>query len=164
MDPHIVQFRLENAGKRDVPSSVFDKGSPLQFDFGVKIVAVLHASHRPVSMLVENLVPQEKVLNIGPCLIPRGGIIEYVLLVEGACAGVVCRSPLEEVQVKEKIRGKEDTGRWLISLRQWVTYAMVAFAIWWVMQDPENAARLVHSIGSALSSAATGMANFISAI
>ena len=48
--------------------------------------------------------------------------------------------------------------------RQILTYAAIAFLIWWVIQQPTNAAHLVHNIGILLTSAANGLSNFVSKI
>ena len=43
-------------------------------------------------------------------------------------------------------------------------WAFVAFVVWWIIQEPTNAAHLVHNIGSLLSSAANGLSHFVSSI
>lgn len=48
--------------------------------------------------------------------------------------------------------------------RQIITYAAIAFLVWWVIQEPTNAAHLVHNIGTLLSSAATGLSHFVASI
>jgi hypothetical protein len=51
-----------------------------------------------------------------------------------------------------------------VNLKQILTYAAIAFAIWWVVQQPANAAHLVHNIGTLLSSAASGLSRFVANI
>jgi hypothetical protein len=51
-----------------------------------------------------------------------------------------------------------------VNLRQIITYAAIAFVVWWVIQEPTNAAHLVHNIGTLLSSAATGLSHFVASI
>ena len=51
-----------------------------------------------------------------------------------------------------------------VNLRSILTYAAIAFVIWWVIQQPTNAAHLVHNIGTLLTSAANGLSNFVSKI
>ena len=41
-----------------------------------------------------------------------------------------------------------------MKLSKILTYAAIAFAIWWVIQEPTSAAHLVHNIGALLSDAA----------
>lgn len=48
--------------------------------------------------------------------------------------------------------------------KQILTYLVIAFVIWWVIQQPTNAAHLVHNIGTLLSDAATGLAHFVASI
>ena len=48
--------------------------------------------------------------------------------------------------------------------RQILMYAFIAFVIWWVIQQPTNAAHLVHNIGTLLTSAANGLSHFVSSI
>jgi hypothetical protein len=51
-----------------------------------------------------------------------------------------------------------------VNLKQILTYAAIAFAIWWVIQEPASAAHLVHNIGALLSEAAHGMSTFVAHI
>ena len=39
-------------------------------------------------------------------------------------------------------------------------WALVAFGVWWVIQDPASAAGLVHGIGQALTHAASSLSAF----
>ncbi|HEX9041649.1 MAG TPA: hypothetical protein VF838_11560 [Trebonia sp.] len=48
--------------------------------------------------------------------------------------------------------------------KQILTYLLIAFVIWWVIQQPASAGHLVHNIGSLLSQAAHGMSNFVASI
>jgi len=43
-------------------------------------------------------------------------------------------------------------------------WAALAFVLWWVIQEPTNAAHLVHNIGSLLSQAAHGVSSFVANI
>jgi hypothetical protein len=51
-----------------------------------------------------------------------------------------------------------------VKFKQVLTWAAVAFAIWWVIQQPTNASHLVHNIGTLLASAASGLSRFIASI
>jgi hypothetical protein len=51
-----------------------------------------------------------------------------------------------------------------VNLKQIATYAAIAFVVWWIIQQPTNAAHLVHNIGTFLSTAATGLSHFVSSI
>jgi hypothetical protein len=43
-------------------------------------------------------------------------------------------------------------------------WAAIAFVLWWVIQEPTNAAHLVHNIGTFLSNAASGLSHFVASI
>ena len=51
-----------------------------------------------------------------------------------------------------------------MKLSKILTYVAIAFVIWWVIQQPTSAAHLVHNIGTLLSEAAHGLANFVAQI
>ena len=48
--------------------------------------------------------------------------------------------------------------------KQILTYLLIAFVIWWVIQQPTNAAHLVHNVGTLLTRLANGLSNFVSTI
>jgi hypothetical protein len=49
----------------------------------------------------------------------------------------------------------------LSNILKWV---VLAFIVWWVIQQPASAGHLVHNIGSLLSQAAHGVSNFVASI
>jgi hypothetical protein len=51
-----------------------------------------------------------------------------------------------------------------VKLSKILTYVAIAFVVWWVIQQPTSAAHLVHNIGTLLSEAAHGLANFVAQI
>jgi hypothetical protein len=51
-----------------------------------------------------------------------------------------------------------------VSLKTVLTWAAVAFILWWVIQQPTNAAHLVHNIGTILTKTADGFSNFLGKI
>jgi hypothetical protein len=51
-----------------------------------------------------------------------------------------------------------------VNIKTIAGWAAIAFVVWWVIQQPTNAAHLVHNIGTFLSSAATGFSHFVSSI
>lgn len=160
-DPHIIQLRIENNGKRDIGSGAFDRGKPLMFDFHANIAAILHTTYRPPSMMTPDVVLGQTMLNIGPSLIPGGAVLEYVLLVDGSCRKVDYATPLEGVQVRKRTPTAE---RRSINPKVTITYLSIAFVIWWMIQEPTDAARLLHNIGDLLTSAAQGVSNFVASI
>ncbi|HZI77848.1 MAG TPA: hypothetical protein VFD73_28180 [Gemmatimonadales bacterium] len=48
--------------------------------------------------------------------------------------------------------------------KQIIGYLAIAFAIWWLIQEPASAGHLIHNIGALLSQAAHGMSTFIASI
>jgi hypothetical protein len=51
-----------------------------------------------------------------------------------------------------------------VNLKQILTYAVIAFLIWWVVQQPANAAHLIHNIAGFLTSLAKGLSSFVTSI
>jgi hypothetical protein len=51
-----------------------------------------------------------------------------------------------------------------VNIKTIAGWAAIAFVVWWVIQQPTNAAHLVHNIGTFLSSSANGFSHFVSSI
>ena len=51
-----------------------------------------------------------------------------------------------------------------MSLKTIAGWAVVAFVIWWVIEQPTGAAHVVHNIGTFLSTTAAGISNFFSKV
>jgi hypothetical protein len=51
-----------------------------------------------------------------------------------------------------------------VSLGNILKWLLIAFVIWWIVQEPVNAAHLVHNIGNLLTSAASGLSHFVASI
>jgi len=51
-----------------------------------------------------------------------------------------------------------------LNVKQIAGYAALAFVVWWIIQQPTNAAHIVHNLGTFLSTAATGFSHFVSSI
>ena len=47
------------------------------------------------------------------------------------------------------------------TLMGWV---VIAFVVWWVIEEPASAAHLVHNIGAFLSTAAHGLSSFVTSV
>jgi hypothetical protein len=161
LHPYIVRIRVSNTGRKDVRSGDFDQATPLQLDLGVKIVALLKVSCSPEDMPDPKWSVSEKRLNIGPSMFPRHAVVYFVLLVDGPCTALAHKNPLTGVTLEQAIVEERKYG---ISLSRILTYAIIAFVIWWVIQEPVAAARLVHGIGASLSWVAHGLSNFVASI
>lgn len=51
-----------------------------------------------------------------------------------------------------------------VNLKTVLGWLVVAFVIWWIIEDPTGAAHVVNNIGAFLASAARGIATFFSSI
>jgi hypothetical protein len=51
-----------------------------------------------------------------------------------------------------------------VNLKKVVTWLVVAFVVWFVIQAPEQSAQLVKNAGQALGAAATSLAQFVGSI
>jgi hypothetical protein len=51
-----------------------------------------------------------------------------------------------------------------VSLRKVVTWLVVAFVVWFVIQAPEQSAQMVKNAGEALGNAATSFAQFVGSL
>jgi hypothetical protein len=51
-----------------------------------------------------------------------------------------------------------------VNLKTILGWAVVAFLIWWVIEQPTGAAHVVHNIGTFLSTVASGISSFFAKI
>jgi hypothetical protein len=51
-----------------------------------------------------------------------------------------------------------------VSLKTILGWAAVAFIVWFVVEQPDNAGHIVHNIGTFLATAASGFSHFVSSI
>jgi hypothetical protein len=133
----------------------------LQLDVGVKIVALLNVTCSLEEMPDPELSVSERRLNISPSLIPHHAVIDFVLLVDGPCTELTHKSPLIGVSLEQEVIKEQGYG---ISLKTILGWLAISFVIWWIIEQPAGAARLVHGIGSFLSAAAQGLSNFIASL
>ncbi|MDN3356852.1 hypothetical protein [Actinomadura sp. DC4] len=81
-DPRVLEIKLINEGRRDIPSSAFDRERPLVLDVGVPILELLVASTEP-GYSEPAVVRNGSQLRIGPDLIARGQRTTFSLLIDG---------------------------------------------------------------------------------
>jgi hypothetical protein len=159
-DPHIVRIRISNIGRREIRSGDFDQGTPLQLDIGVKIAALLRVICSPDDMPDPKASINERRLSLFPSLIPRHASIYFVILLDGPCGEITYKSPLTDVSFGER----KDSRISGMTPQRIVAWLAVGFIVWWIIQEPNSAAHLVHNIGSLLSRAANGLSNFVASI
>jgi hypothetical protein len=51
-----------------------------------------------------------------------------------------------------------------VNLKKVVTWLVIAFVVWYVIQAPEQSAQIVKNAGEALGNAATSFANFVGSL
>ena len=51
-----------------------------------------------------------------------------------------------------------------MNLKKVITWLVVAFAVWYVIQNPEGSAEMVRSAGTALGDAATSLSQFVGSL
>jgi hypothetical protein len=51
-----------------------------------------------------------------------------------------------------------------VTLKKVLTWLVIAFVVWYVIQDPEGSAELVRSAGTALGDAATSLSEFVGSL
>jgi hypothetical protein len=158
-NPHVIELRIVNHGRRDLPSADFDNGNPLRLDLGTKIVTLLGTAFEPQGSPNLTVLAKGKVLEIGPGLIRKRMEMRFIVLVEGPDINLTCQSPLVNVDIEsEALEATSSQKR--ASLKTVLGWCAVAFVLWWVIEAPDSAAHLVHNIGTFLTTAAHGLSNF----
>jgi hypothetical protein len=162
-DPHVVELRLINHGRRDLPSSDFDKGSPLRLDLGTKIVALLGSACEPQGSPAPEVATKGRSLEVGPGLIRKRMEMKFVVLVEGPEINLTCQSPLVNVEIRPE--AQEDTSsRKRDRAKTILGWMAVAFIIWWVIEQPGGATHITHNIGVFFTTVGSGLYHFFASL
>jgi hypothetical protein len=146
-DPHIIVARLAYRGRRDLPSTAFDQNGPLRLDVGIEVTALLHSAFVPSREPIPKVRVNGKGVEIGPSLIRKKQVIEFVILADGPDVVLDCYGPLADVKIRPQ-RQEEARRRKLSTLRTISGWVCLAIVIWWVIEQPAAAAHLVHNIGA----------------
>ena len=51
-----------------------------------------------------------------------------------------------------------------MNLKKVITWLVIAFAVWYVIQDPQGSADIVRNAGTALGDAATSLSEFVGSL
>jgi hypothetical protein len=51
-----------------------------------------------------------------------------------------------------------------VNLKKVITWLVIAFAVWYVIQNPEDSADMVRNAGTALGDAATSLSEFVGSL
>ncbi|MEV4657805.1 hypothetical protein [Micromonospora sp. NPDC049301] len=112
-NPHAVSLAIGNDGRRDVPSSAFDRQEPIVFDFAAPIIEISHRATKPDGIPYDEMMAQVaqsvgaseprievsgSTLRIGPSLLASRQIVVLSLLTDGE-PRVSISSPLIDVRV-----------------------------------------------------------------
>ncbi len=54
--------------------------------------------------------------------------------------------------------------RWRLNLKKVLTWLVVAFVVWYVIQNPEGSAEIVRNAGTTLGDAATSLSEFVGSL
>jgi hypothetical protein len=98
-DPYTASFHMQIRSRRDIVDADFAKNQPLEFDFGVRVVALLSTSE---ALPLGKQGPRDvgtKIL-IGPTLIRKRANVRIDVLTDGK-PKMVCRNPLVDVYERE---------------------------------------------------------------
>lgn len=99
-DPHVLQFELENWGRKDIPSSAFDSGTPIRIDLGCDVVSILETTSKPSHAVAPALSADGQSVLIGPSLIARGQRISITVLADGPRPELTAHVALIDVSVR----------------------------------------------------------------
>ncbi|MEV8318406.1 hypothetical protein AB0Q95_30025 [Streptomyces sp. NPDC059900] len=100
-DPHVLQIKMINKGRRDISSDHYDGGLPIRLDVGVQIVELLKLASEPSSLHLPTGTIDGTALKIGPSLIAKRQTITSSVLVDGSGPEITCRASLQDVDVRE---------------------------------------------------------------
>ncbi|GAA5029550.1 hypothetical protein [Streptomyces siamensis] len=99
-DPHLVRLVLTNPGRRDIPSSAFDRGQPFRVDLAVPYLEMVATESEPSAAQPPPVSVLGSELSIGPGRIGSGTTITYLLLVD-TVPSYHCRHSLLDVRVEQ---------------------------------------------------------------
>jgi hypothetical protein len=98
--PHVVELKLVNRGRRDIPTSAFDNGTPITLDTGAKIIELLQTTSDPSTIPAPEVTVAGTALKVGPGLIGRRQRITYTVLVDGTL-DLKYQGTLQDVDVRQ---------------------------------------------------------------
>jgi hypothetical protein len=102
-DPHVLTVELISRGRKDIPNDAYNDGQPLQLDVGASIVEILQITSEPETLDTPHVTASGKRLNIGPSLIGKRHQITISVLTDGGQPYLTYRSPLIDVQIRQRI-------------------------------------------------------------
>ncbi|CAN7264537.1 hypothetical protein LJR186_001198 [Microbacterium foliorum] len=99
-DPHFVELRLTSTSRADIPSSLFDSGSPIDISLGPHSVVVSQSEHGIEITSWEADWLDILTAHIDPQLIKRGATLAIDFVTQGE-PDLEVRAPLIDVRIKQ---------------------------------------------------------------
>jgi hypothetical protein len=121
--PQVLEIQIVSQGRRDIPSSAFDREIPVRLDIGAQIVECLGSESNDTSRAYcLRFDPNGTWIDIGPCLIGRHQTFSLYMLVDGVHPRLTCtRRSLIDINVRD--RGSERRAR------RWTQLMLVVWPI-----------------------------------
>jgi hypothetical protein len=127
-DPRALTIELLSRGRKDIPSNAYNDGQPLWLDVGAPIVEILQVTSVPTTLPIPDVTADGTSVNLGPSLIGKRHVITITVLTDGGNPALTCRSPLVDVQVRQRSDEPSMAARVVVSA---VAAAVVAGASTW---------------------------------
>jgi len=162
-DPYFIELRLVNRGRKDIISGAFDQETPIRFDFGIDIIKLLQVKLEPDELGSPKVKADGSTVEIGPCLIHGHQELSIALLATGSEITLKHNRPLADVKIKS-VAQADSAARSGMTLKTTAAWAAVAFIVWFVIEQPDNAGHVAHNIGAFLSAAANGFSHFFASL
>jgi hypothetical protein len=90
------------SGRRDIPSSAYDQGKPVEIDLGVRIQELTRTSSSVPTTRLVGAHAEGTALVIGPGLISRRQVLGFILQIDGEPSGLRCRTSLIDVKIRRQ--------------------------------------------------------------
>lgn len=101
-DPQVLTVQLISRSRKDIPSDAYNDGQPLRLDVGAPILEILQTTSAPETLPPPSITRDGTALAIGPSLIGKRHNITITVLTDGGTPSLSCRSPLIDVQIRER--------------------------------------------------------------
>jgi hypothetical protein len=159
-DPHLLEIELACRGRKDIPSSSFDQGTPFCIDVGIRIVALLQTTFVPAKAPVPKVAAVGSELRVGPSLIRKDQVVRFTVLADGPGARLTDQNPLIDVTVRQKAQEQARQSM----LRRVITWAAMAFVVYYLATQPSGSAHFVHGVFNWLHHAGNSLATFVNSL
>lgn len=104
--PYVLTIELVSRGRKDIPSDAYNDHQPLELHVGSRIVEILQVIYEPETLPRPAITvdgTDSEWLRVGPSLLGRRQKITINVLTDGGRPSLSYRSPLIDVQVRERL-------------------------------------------------------------